>query len=216
MNYFRKITNKCLVCEKDFQFKPSQLKVKGGGRYCSKRCFYNRTKVAKICLACGKAFAVPPVRKDSAKYCSQSCQYSNQMIHKRIYFNCIECGKNFYSSPSHIKRNKKVFCSLSCNGKYYGLRREIKGKSNPNWKGGITPVNKIIRTSSKYKQWRTSVFKRDNYTCILCGQVGGHLEADHIKEFSKYPELRFELSNGRTLCYECHKKTPNYAYKAVV
>ena len=40
---------------------------------------------------------------------------------------------------------------------------------------------------------------------VYCGQVGGYLEADHIKPFSLYPELRFELSNGRTYCKPCHK-----------
>lgn len=36
---------------------------------------------------------------------------------------------------------------------------------------------------------------------------------DHIKPFAYYPDLRFELSNGRTLCIDCHKKTDTYFYK---
>lgn len=74
-----------------------------------------------------------------------------------------------------------------------------------NYQGGITPENKVIRNSEKIKYWRKDVFERDNYTCRKCNQKGGVLNAHHIKRFSDYPELRTELSNGITLCVECHK-----------
>lgn len=73
-----------------------------------------------------------------------------------------------------------------------------------NWKGGITDENHRIRESSSYKHWRKAVFEKGNYTCQICGQHGGCLNAHHIKPFSIYPELRFEVSNGITLCRQCH------------
>lgn len=86
------------------------------------------------------------------------------------------------------------------------------------WRGGITPINQQIRTSFEYKLWRESVFKRDNWTCIWCGQQGGKLNADHIKPFAYFPELRFAIDNGRTLCIDCHRKTETYAnnYKKLI
>ena len=91
-----------------------------------------------------------------------------------------------------------------------GLRQ--KGEKSHRWKGGITPINKIIRNSLEYKLWRKSVFERDNYLCIWGGKEhGSDIQADHIKSFSEYPELRFAIDNGRTLCVACHKKTNNYA-----
>jgi len=86
------------------------------------------------------------------------------------------------------------------------------------WKGGVTSINKSIRSSLQYKLWRESVFKRDNFTCVWCGSKSGDgktvaLNADHIKPFSLFPELRFAIDNGRTLCLDCHKKTDTYFYK---
>lgn len=80
------------------------------------------------------------------------------------------------------------------------------GHKNPNWKGGVTPRNESERKSTKYKEWRIAVFKRDCWTCVLCKKKGGDINADHIKKFSEYPDLRFDVSNGRTLCIVCHKK----------
>lgn len=61
------------------------------------------------------------------------------------------------------------------------------------------------RKTDEYKAWRASVFERDRFKCQICGRVGGVLNAHHIKEFSKYPELRYEVNNGITLCEDCHK-----------
>ena len=79
------------------------------------------------------------------------------------------------------------------------------------WKGGITEKNAKIRSSLEYRLWREGVFARDNWTCIWCGSAGVYINADHIKPFAHYPELRFDLDNGRTLCVPCHKKTDSFA-----
>ena len=80
--------------------------------------------------------------------------------------------------------------------------------------GTKTPENKAARMTLEYREWRRSVFDRDDYTCQQCGQRGGKLQADHIKPFSLFPHLRLVLSNGRTLCVGCHKKTDTYLHKA--
>lgn len=67
-------------------------------------------------------------------------------------------------------------------------------------------VNLRNRASFEYKQWVKAVFERDNYTCKKCQVRGTYLNAHHIKEFAKYPDLRFDIANGITLCKECHKE----------
>jgi hypothetical protein len=85
-----------------------------------------------------------------------------------------------------------------------------RGERHWNWKGGVTPFRKLAYYSLEYRLWRTAVFERDDYTCIWCGQISGVLNADHIKPWCDYPELRFAIDNGRTLCEKCHKTTETY------
>lgn len=72
-----------------------------------------------------------------------------------------------------------------------------------------------ITQEPEYKAWRTAVFERDNYTCVECGIRGGALNADHIRPKSTFPELIYEISNGRTLCRPCHVKTPTWGQRVV-
>jgi 5-methylcytosine-specific restriction endonuclease McrA len=87
----------------------------------------------------------------------------------------------------------------------------IRGSNNHRWRGGLTEKHHLIRNSAEYKAWRRAIFQRDHFTCVIGGKAhGSEIEADHIKPFADYPELRFDVSNGRTLCKECHKNTPTY------
>lgn len=86
------------------------------------------------------------------------------------------------------------------------IMRSRKGSLANRWEGGKTAEIKRIRNSDDFDRWRKAVYTRDDYTCQDCGQRGGHLNAHHIKEFAKFPELRFEVDNGLTLCHKCHYK----------
>lgn len=155
-------------------------------------------------------------------FCSKKCSNlhpkQKDAFSKRLNGNTFARGKHWKLSDEVKKKHLETLKSFCGNMKGKNLTKEHRKKISSAhkklvengkhhlWKGGITPINQAIRNSIEYKLWREAVFKRDNWTCIFCLQRGGELEADHIKRFSDYPELRFAIDNGRTLCKECHKK----------
>jgi len=138
------------------------------------------------------------------------------------YFNCLVCGAEFWRKQSAIKKGQNKFCSKRCyfvwqkgRKRSNSFRAKCRKGQSQRYIGQImvTSKNKRIRGSEEYKQWRTSVFKRDNWTCQECGARSKkncyiRIEAHHKKPFATFPELRFVISNGQTLCKECHSKEP--------
>ncbi len=102
---------------------------------------------------------------------------------------------------TYISKNAKKNINIIKNQFKKG---QFSGKKHHNWQGGITPKNKLIRNSFKYKEWRKKVFKRDNYTCQGCDERGFELHPHHLISFAHYPEYRFEEWNGQTACRDCH------------
>ncbi len=91
-----------------------------------------------------------------------------------------------------------------------------KGSKSNFWKGGVSLINNKIRASIEYKLWREAVFARDNWTCVWGGKEHGKkINADHIKPFALFPELRFAIDNGRTLCVSCHKTTDTWGRRTL-
>ncbi len=88
------------------------------------------------------------------------------------------------------------------NNAMYGRR----GKLSPAYKHGKSKLEKLEWGRYEWKNWRRKVFERDNYTCRICGNdKGGNLEAHHIKKRSLYPELKYDVDNGITLCKSYHE-----------
>ena len=127
---------------------------------------------------------------------------------------CVNCCHKY----KHSSEEQKIKCrdnlkkQREINPEKY-LPTPKYGENHWNWQGGLTTESNKIRQSKDYKEWRKLVFIRDDYTCQLCSERGGKLHADHIKPFSLFPDLRLDITNGRTLCVECHKNTDTYLHK---
>ncbi|MCK9370942.1 HNH endonuclease [Candidatus Dojkabacteria bacterium] len=102
--------------------------------------------------------------------------------------------------PTFTEEHKQKI-GLSNRGK---VRLEMRGEKHPNWKGGMGTERHQEMGKIEYKLWRSEVFERDNYTCQMCLISGVYLNADHIKNWAEFPELRFNIDNGQTLCSDCH------------
>lgn len=123
-------------------------------------------------------------------------------------FTCEVCGDDFYRE--HRGRGAPRTCSRRC----FGILQT--GPGHPRWRGGSLPEGQRPRKTPRYKAWRAAVYDRDDFTCQDCGRRGGRLHAHHIKAWAEFPELRFEVENGQTLCVECHKKTESWGRSSCV
>jgi hypothetical protein len=100
------------------------------------------------------------------------------------------------------------------------------GPNNPHWKGGIKSIYDRIRGLKAYWDWHHKVLYRDSHKCASCSCIND-LQIHHLKTLKslilEYCRLNakqiqdlteqdlnnsffYELSNGITLCEDCHKK----------
>lgn len=139
----------------------------------------------------------------------------------RVSWNCIcDCGNKGLIPGIRLRAGQSKSCGCLQKETVSNLFSE---ENHWNWKGGITPLHITIRCSTKYKEWRISVFERDNYTCQVSGQKGNDLEVHHIKPFSTVLEENnietleqaleckdlWDVDNGITLSEEWHSQTSN-------
>lgn len=92
-------------------------------------------------------------------------------------------------------------------------RGRFLGDANPNWRGAKVHPDKRLRASYATKKWSEDVRERDGHKCVECG-AAGKLHAHHIKAWKNSPELRWDVSNGVTLCPPCHQKAHGWRFPA--
>lgn len=110
-------------------------------------------------------------------------------------------NRDFMQTPSY-----KLKQSLSKRGDKNGMYG-VKKDKHPQWNPNRTHDQRVKeRKTYEVIQWRRSVFERDKYTCKSCNyNKGGILVAHHLYSYHEYEDLRVDISNGITLCEDCHK-----------
>lgn len=67
------VERKCNSCGETFRKSPSLIAI-GGGKYCSRQCYYDsRPQFTKECEVCGKVFVARRHGDTETKYCSTIC-----------------------------------------------------------------------------------------------------------------------------------------------
>lgn len=185
-------------------------------RFCSQRCFGDSIsqKVTIICKVCSKPFKVPPSQVGLRKCCSRACSSqehikrftgtNNPNYNGGVIVECAECSQKIRRNVSQLGVSERFFCDKYCMGNW--MSENNTNNKNPNWKKGLY-LTHSKRTNKEYQDWRLAVYERDNFTCQACGyDKGGILQAHHIKSFTFFKELRYDIKNGITLCKDCHRK----------
>lgn len=115
-----------------------------------------------------------------------------------------KCGHEHKTTFQSFKNSKHKLCR-KC------TKKINSGENAYNWKGG-TYDNEYIkfRKTYEFKKWRNDVFKRDNYTCQICGSYGGKLNAHHLDGYNWCEDRRTDVTNGVTLCQNCHDGFHNH------
>ena len=218
------IKRECTVCHTGFL----KGKTESGNHflkrvYCSLGCYWESLKGRKLAPFSDEHKKKIGDGNRGKKHSIEQNQKHSEILKGSIPWN--KGKKNIYTKETLIKislSTKKAMSnpdviskmSLCKKGKpnaCIGQKRpSITGINHPAWKGGVSTEHEKVRKSTEYKLWRKAVFARDNYTCVACKATKCELNADHIKPFAFFPELRFAIDNGRTLCVPCHKKTPTY------
>ena len=157
---------------------------------------YNRfmlnTQVEKTCTICGNTYKVKLYRAPASKFCSKECwERRNEPETK----NCAHCGESF----TVYKSLNQKYCSKSC------ARSDTNGRHGNAWKGGKTRAVLVTRQKKQYREWRAAVLARDGHKCTDCGSISD-LHVHHIKSFDKFPESRYDIDNGKTVCESCHSR----------
>ena len=167
--------------------------------------FKPRKGKVRNCANCGKEKYIQPchlIKKNI--FCNKICCGAFKTRTGVVEYSCTICCKKVRVVVSQLKLRNRSTCSYACAALLQRKKALERRK-----KLGYTKhqLDRLARYSPEMAEWRKAVFQRDNYTCQECGKRGCELNADHIKPFAYFEELRFELSNGRTLCVPCHNKT---------
>src|SRR3990167_1485769 len=204
---------KCIICKSEFNLK-RRLKHRAN-KFCSLKCYWVFKKGRTLPHLIGYRHSEETI--DKIKQAVALHPSTGHTGKKHSYKSKRQMRKAHLGKKLSDEHKKKIVAKLT--GRPVSketrdkLRKMFSGINGPGWIDGNWAENIKIRWNKKSREWADKVKKRDG-KCVICKSLK-QLEADHIKSWRDYPLLRYRLSNGRTLCRECHFITFNWGRKAV-
>lgn len=229
--------NKCKVCRRSerpvFKFNcvvcgvNYTTKKRTSNKCCSQRCVGAlRTIISTEEVSCGTCeskFLVDKSKVTENNYCCKACfsesvsvRMSGENHHRynTTFVECDYCKALVPKSKVQLTLTKLHFCNRDCFGK--GIGKYRSGTLHHSYDHSKTDTERVRdRLYPGYKEWRSDVYKRDNYSCVVCGNnKSGNLIAHHLYSHHAHKELRLSVNNGVTVCRECHLSFHNqYGFK---
>ena len=140
------------------------------------------------------------------------CEICGKQITSIYAKKCISClGNSKIGINNPLWKGGKPKCpickkEISYNAKGCNKHSAPIGKNSYRWiKDRTKLIKRQERNDSAYGDWRLQVYKRDNWKCKIDNQdCSGRIIAHHILGWSDFPELRYQINNGITLCQAHH------------
>lgn len=195
----------CHFCGKEKRVRKANFNY-SGNNFCSRKCkdewqktglkgeanpFYNKQHTIETRIKVSKT------KKSMNLTGERAHNYNTHAVE------CSECGKVTFKIGYLLKRSKFHFCSIECHGKWKS--KYNVGENNPNWNPELTEFEREReRHIPGYSEFVRNVLERDDFTCDICRQKGGNLNAHHLNGYDWDKGNRTNIDNGITLCEKCH------------
>ena len=154
----------------------------------------------KACKRCGvvkdaKKFHSDKRRPDGRSIACRECYAHNKLEIKR--------------TPEQIESQRQKILGRKYSLEHRaaisrGLNKFSKEKGH-HWSAGKEEHRERSKSRFEYKVWKEKLLERSRGKCEDCGSEK-NLECHHVQCYYEYPDLRFDVSNGKVLCCSCHRK----------
>jgi hypothetical protein len=191
----RWVKKECPVCHKEFEVKPSHSELRV---CCSRRCY------SKLMSERSKGENNPfygrqhkQLSKDLVSAANTGRPQSEETRRRRSETHkLIPHTKEWTENQGKALKGREITWADKISESRVGYKVPLnerqarsefsRGSSNPAYLHGLSPVQLSVRKSMRYRDWRTAVYTRDNFTDQITGEpINGRGNAHHREPFSK-------------------------------
>jgi len=147
------------------------------------------------------------------------CEHPERIITFQQYSDiCQHCYNHSEEHRlRHTGENSPMFGRTHTKEAKEKMSKSNKGKNNPNYNPNLTDEERAERKENRnndqdFVKWSLQVKERDNFKCVIPECNNHDLESHHLDNWNDFPESRYDLDNGVTLCLEHHTSANGYSF----